>query len=74
MGIIEVDLFSEDVNSLGHPEVVKFKEVLEEVAEDFHCRVTSFDIDHGTVSFTFDDDTLTAEVLRVLELEVGKDE
>lgn len=67
MGIIEVDLFSEDVDSLDHPEVVKFRKLLEEVADDYDCNLTSFDIDHGTVSFSFDNDELDAEVLRILQ-------
>ncbi len=67
MGIIEVDLFSEDVDSVDHPKVVEFKKLLEEVADDFHCHLTSFDIDRGTVSFSFDNDELDAEILRILQ-------
>ncbi len=67
MGIIEVDLFSEDVDSLDHPEVVEFRRLLEEVAEDYDCSLTSFDVDHGTVSFSFDNDELDAEILRILQ-------
>lgn len=73
MGIIEVDLFSEDVDSPDHPEVAEFKTLLERVAAEYHCRLTSLEIDRGTVSFSFDDDGLTAEVLKVLEIESGKD-
>ncbi len=67
MGVIEVDLFSEDVDSLDHPEVVKFKKLLQEVADDFNCNLISFRIDHGTVSFSFDNDELDAEILRILQ-------
>ncbi len=67
MGTIEVDLFTEDVDSLDHPLVVKFKKLLEEVAEDYHCELKSFDIDRGTVSFSFDNDELDAEILRILQ-------
>ncbi len=67
MGIIEVDLFSEDVDSLDHPKVVQLKKLLEEVADDFDCNLTSFDIEHGTVSFSFDNDELDAEILRILQ-------
>jgi hypothetical protein len=65
-GVIEVDLFSEDVDSLSHPEVVKFKRLLEQVAREYHCKLTSFEVSHGTVSFSFDDDALLAEILKVL--------
>ncbi len=67
MGIFEVDLFPEEVNSSDHPEAKKFRKVLEAVARDFQCRLLSFEVDHGTVSFVFDSDELNAEILRMLE-------
>ena len=67
VGIIEVDLFSEDVDSLEQPEVVKFRELLEEVADDYQCTLVSFDINRGTISFSFDDERLTADILRILQ-------
>ena len=67
MGIIEVDLFSEDVDSLDHPEVVKIIKLMEEVADDFDCDLISFDVHNGTVSFSFDNDELDAEILRILQ-------
>lgn len=66
-GFIEVDMFSEDVNSLDHPEVVRFKRTLLEVAEEFDCFLVSFEIDHGTVIFSFNSDELTAEILTILQ-------
>jgi hypothetical protein len=69
MGIIEVDLFSEDVKSADHPKAVRFKRLLEEVAAGYHCRLLSFDVDHGTVSFSFDDHVLNAEILKMLQAE-----
>lgn len=67
MGIIEVDLFSDDVDSLDHPEVVKFKRLLEEMADEHHCYLTSFEIEHGTVLFSFGDDALDAKIVRLLQ-------
>jgi hypothetical protein len=67
MGTIEVDMFSEDVNDLNHPQVVAFHELLEEVAHDFHCHLLTFHIDRGTVSFSFDDDELTAKILKIIQ-------
>jgi len=66
-GVIEVDLFDEDVNSPDHPEVMKFKKVLLEVAEEYHCRLLSFEVEAGTVSFAFDSDVLMAKILRLLQ-------
>ena len=67
MGVIEVDMFSEDVNSPDHPEAATFRLLLEQVADDHDCNLLSFDIDKGTVSFSLDNDELTAEILKVLQ-------
>jgi hypothetical protein len=68
-GVIEVDLFSRDVDSADHPEARKLKKLLKVVAKEYRCKLTSFDVEHGTVSFSFDSDVLVAEILRVLESE-----
>ena len=65
-GIIEVDMFSDEVDSPDHPEAVNFKSLLEDVAEEFNCKLISFDIDHGAVCFSFDSDELTANILSIL--------
>jgi hypothetical protein len=67
MGIFEIDLFPEEVNSTDHPQATEFKKVLEAVANDFRCKLLSFEVDHGTVSFVFDSDELNAEIIKVLE-------
>ena len=66
-GVIEVDLFPEDVDSKDHPEVVKFMELLLDVAEEHSCELISFEIEKGTVSFSFDSNDLTASILKVLQ-------
>ena len=66
-GFIEIDLFPAEVNSPGHPEVVSFKELLEDVAEDYHCGLVFFEIDCGTVVFSFDSDELMADILKILQ-------
>lgn len=65
-GLIEVDLFPPEVNSLDHPEVLRFRELLEDVALKYHCRLIFFDIDCGTVSFSFDSEELTAKIVKTL--------
>ncbi len=65
-GLIEVDLFSTDVNELDHPEVINLRELLEDVAQEYHCRLLFFDVHQGTVTFSFDSDTLMAEILKIL--------
>jgi len=66
-GVIEVDLFPKDVDSLPAPAVATFKKLLQDVAEEFHCKLLSFEVKGGTVSFSFDDDELTAEILKMLQ-------
>jgi len=67
MGIIEVDMFSDDVDSPYHPEAIQLKYLLEEVAEEYNCELLSFQVSQGTVSFSFDSDELTAEILKILQ-------
>ena len=67
VGVIEVDLFDEDVNNPDHPEVLKLKKLLQQVAGEYHCRLLSFEVKEGTVSFSFDSDALTAKILRLLQ-------
>ena len=71
MGIIEVDIFEEDVDSPEHPVADSFRELLEEVAEQYGCSLLSFDVKRGTASFSFDNDELTAEILKVLDVGQG---
>lgn len=65
-GIIEVDLFSGEVDSEDHPQASQFKEMLEEAASDHGCELMSFEVRKGTISFSFDDDVLTAKILNML--------
>jgi hypothetical protein len=66
MGIIEVDMFSEEVDSPKHAVAESFKKLLEEVAGQYKCHLTHFDVQHGTVSFSFDNDELTVKILKIL--------
>ncbi|MBW1850615.1 MAG: hypothetical protein JRJ15_04140 [Deltaproteobacteria bacterium] len=65
-GFIEIDMFPKEINRLNDPEVTRFKRLLLEVAEGYDCFLVSFEIDHGTVIFSFDSDELTAEILTIL--------
>ncbi len=65
-GLIEVDLFPTEVDSLEHPEVLRLRALLENVALEYHCRLLFFEIERGTVSFSFDSDELMAEILKIL--------
>jgi len=67
MGVIEVEMFPADVDDPEHPMAESFKELLEEVAEEYECRLESFEVSHGTVSFSFDSEELTANILKILD-------
>ena len=62
-------MFPEDVDSPDHPVADSFKELLLEVAEQHGCELMSFEVAGGTVSFSYDDDELTAEILKILQLD-----
>jgi len=66
-GLIEVDMFPSEINSLDHPEVLSFRELLEDVALENHCRLLFFDIENGIVSFSFDSDKLMANILKIFQ-------
>jgi len=66
-GYIEVALFEEDVDSPEHPVALSFRDLLEQVAEEYECRLVFFDVKQGTVSFSFDSDELTAEIIKILQ-------
>lgn len=65
-GIIDIDLFSVEVDSEDNPEAAQFREMLEEAAGDYGCQLVIFEVTKGTVSFSFDDDVLTAKILTML--------
>lgn len=65
-GTFEIDLFSSEVDSLDHPFVTQFREILEDLADEYRCSLTSFEIDKGTVSFSFDNEEITAEIVNIL--------
>ncbi|MBW1681391.1 MAG: hypothetical protein JRF59_04405 [Deltaproteobacteria bacterium] len=66
-GYIEVDLLPRDVDSPDHPEVKKFRRILQEIADEYDCSITYFDVHEGTVTFSVDDDAVMAEIIRILE-------
>jgi hypothetical protein len=67
MGVIEVDMFSNDVDSAEHPTAESFKDLLKEVAEQYDCNLMTFDVRMGVVSFSFDNDELMADILKILQ-------
>ncbi len=67
-GVIEVDLFSEEVDSADHPKAISFRALLEDVAREYNCNLLLFEVERGTVAFSFDSDELTAEILKILQM------
>jgi hypothetical protein len=68
-GFIEVDMFPEEIDSEDHPDVSRFRELLEAVADEYHCSLVTFEIDSGTVIFSFDSDELMADIVNILKNE-----
>lgn len=69
MGIIEVDMFSQDVSDPQHPVAESFRELLVEVADQYGCNLMSFSVQKGIVSFSFDSDELMADIIKILRIE-----
>ena len=66
-GCFEVDLFSSEVDGVDHPYASQFQDTLESVAEQYGCRLISFEVRKGTAIFSFDSDELNSEILDLLE-------
>ncbi len=66
-GCFEVDMFPPEIDDLDHPYVSQFKDMLESVAEQYQCRLISFEIHKGTVLFSFDSDELNNDILDLLK-------
>ncbi len=66
-GVIEVDMFGAEVDGPDHQEALAFRGILEEVADEYGCRLTYFSVSGGTVSFAFDSDLLMADIIRILQ-------
>ena len=54
MNPIVLNLFSEEVDSLDHPAVREFREILERIAQSYGSRLAHFGVKQGAVSFQFD--------------------
>jgi hypothetical protein len=55
------------VNGVDHPYASQFKDMLESVAEQYECKLISFEVRKGTAIFSFDSDELNAEILDLLK-------
>ncbi len=66
-GCFEVDLFPSDVDSKDHPYASQFEDMLKSVAEQYGCRLISFEVKEGTVMFSFDSDELEDKILELLK-------
>ena len=66
-GCFEVEMFPAEVNSPDHPYAAQFRDMLENVAEEYQCALLSFEVSAGTVTFSFDSDEVNAEILEILK-------
>ncbi len=63
----EVEMFPAEVDSPDHPYAAQFRDMLENVAEEYQCALLSFEVNEGTVTFSFDSDEVNAEILDILK-------
>lgn len=64
MPTITVELFDLCVNSLTHPDVVRFRGALEAMAAEYGAKLSRFKVTNGVATFTIDDLEMCAEILR----------
>ena len=69
MGIIEIDMFSPDVTGSQHPVAESFRDLLTEVAEQYDSNLLTFDVHKGVVSFSFDNEELMADIIKILRMD-----
>jgi outer membrane protein OmpA-like peptidoglycan-associated protein len=66
-GCFEVEIFPAEVDSPDHPYAAQFREMLENVAEEYQSALLSFEVHEGIVTFSFDSDELNAEIIEILK-------
>ena len=66
-GCFEVEMFPAEVDSPDHPYAAQFRDMLENVAEEYQCALLSFEVSAATVTFSFDSDEVNAEILEILK-------
>jgi len=66
-GFFEVEMFPAEVDDPDHPYAAQFREMLENMAEEYKCALVSFEVHEGTVTFSFDSDELNAEIIDMLK-------
>ncbi len=64
-------LFPKDTNRLDDPWVKEFRNILERIGATYHSHLTGFAIEHGTVTFNFDNEQVTYDILQEVKDVVG---
>jgi len=72
MPTITVELFDLSVNSLTHPDVVRFRSALEAMAAEYGAKLSRFKVSNGVATFTIYDLDMCAEILRHLQVVSGR--
>lgn len=72
MGMIALNLFSEDVDSLNNPRVQEFKSLLENMADAYKTKLRTFAIHKGKVIFSVNDEEMCDDLLDDFEKLTGQ--
>jgi len=72
MGMMALNLFSEDVDSLDDPRVQEFKSLLENMANAYKTKLRTFAIHKGKVIFSVNDEEMCNDLLDDFEKLTGQ--
>lgn len=64
MPTVTIELFDETVRNTEHPEAVRFRLVLREIAVEYGTQVDRFEVENGVVTFRVGSKEMCAAILR----------
>lgn len=63
MHSMKLKMFTGNVDTIDHPSVQEFKQILMNIARTYRSRLVLFHVKQGTVFFQFDNDELNTNIL-----------
>jgi hypothetical protein len=71
MAALSLTMFAKDTNTVDVPYVSAFRHVLEQIAQDYGSSLIYFSVEHGMVSFSFDNEHVLYDIMEDIRDVVG---